>query len=134
MTLAEHIRVSELGVTEFVDGVIPDWLLDDLDDYGEGQIDGLEYSDKVGEYTRDLEIAIGSAGFTMETRAGAEGGNWVTNNVFRWGKGSWKGSGGPKWHFHMGPRRFMVHHLPWQSRTWRMHVTKEIMRSLGVRW
>jgi hypothetical protein len=131
MTVGEHIRTSELGLTEFVDGVIP-YL--DVEDYDEGQIAGLEYSEEVGAYTRDLELLIYSAGATMETRAGAEAGNWVQNNLFRWGKGAWKNSGGQRWHVHLGPGKgVMRHHLPQQFTTWRYHapaVVKRWLRSL----
>jgi len=134
------------GLEAFVDGVVPDIPYCDSDvckaisdpfeanGYYDVNDPGMSFAQGAGVVTRDVEIALLTAGVTMETRGGAEGGNWVTNNVFRWGKGSWKGSGGPRWHAHVGPRRFMGHHLPWQARTWRTHVTKEIMRSLGIRW
>lgn len=133
LTAGEHWRATGEGTLAFVDGVVP--FADPLADiYADSPIHGLEYSRDVGEYTRNLEIAIATAGGTLETRAGAEAGNWVTQNVFRWGKGAWKNSGGPRWHFHLGPRRFMGHHLPHQAKTWRMHVKREIMRKLGIRW
>ncbi|HEX2836058.1 MAG TPA: RHS repeat-associated core domain-containing protein [Thermoanaerobaculia bacterium] len=129
MTLSEHLRASELGITEFVDGVIP-FLDVDENDYG-SNVEGLEYSELIGEYTRDIEIALAAGGATMETRGGAEAGNWITNNVFRWGKGAWKNSGGPKWHFHLGPGKgVMRHHMPYQFQTWRHHAPQVVMRWL----
>jgi RHS repeat-associated protein len=139
-------RVALDGVQAFTDGVVPDIpfceseICNRISDpfaangYYNVNDPGLRSAQVIGATTRDIEIALLSAGATMETRAGADGGNWVTNNAFRWGKGSWKDSGGPRWHFHAGPRRFMGHHLPSQAGTWRMHVTKELMRSLGIRW
>ena len=130
MTAAEHWKATGYGVMAFADGVVP--FADPLEDYyNDGSVDGLEYSKKIGEYTRDLEIAIATAGGSMETRGGAEAGNWITNNVFRWGKGSWKNSGGQKWHFHLGPGKgVMRHHLPYQFQTWRHHAPQVIKRFL----
>jgi RHS repeat-associated protein len=132
MTVREHAQVTGHGLAAFADGVIPDVPFCDVcDKYtdpfaGAGVYDisepGMRTNQIIGAATRDIELALLTAGGTMETKAGAEGGNVVTNNVFRWGKGSWKNSGGPQWHVHLGPRRLMIHHLPYQAKAWLYHA------------
>jgi RHS repeat-associated protein len=61
-----------------------------------------------------------TAGLTAETRAGAQGGNWLTRNVFRWGVDR---QGPHGLHFHLGPGKpLMRHHLPKQIRQWFYHL------------
>ena len=50
--------------------------------------------------------------------------NYVTEKIFRWGYGAWKGGRG--WHFHLWP--VMKHHLPQQIRTWFYHSLDVIQR------
>jgi hypothetical protein len=69
-------------------------------------------------------VAMGGAG-TYEQ--GEAAGNWITRNVFRWGKGRWKGGEG--WHFHLGfGEGLMKHHLPQQFNTWRYHAWAKLRR------
>lgn len=143
LTAGEHWAAGGAGLLAFVDGAVPfgDPVAAHVE-YDDGSVAGLEYSLKAGEYTRNLELALlmggAAARATMETPGGASAGNWVTNNVFRWGKGAWKGSGGQRWHFHLNPmpgrvgqasgighrgsETVMMHHLPHQARTWAAHV------------
>src|SRR5437588_3529176 len=106
MTLGEHARVTGHALAAFADGVIPDIpFCKACDEYTDpfaasGVYDpndpGMRSAQVIGSTTRDIEFALLSAGGTMETKAGADGGNWVTKNAFRWGKGSWKNSGGAR--------------------------------------
>ncbi len=120
--------VSKMGLAAFADGVVP--FADPFENMGVYNPDelGLEYSRTIGELTRDAEIAIASAGATMETAAGAKsGGNYVTRNVFRWGTP--KGPHG-QWHFHLGPGKAMRWHLPSEFGTWRHHAAAIVTRWL----
>lgn len=85
MTLAEHLRATELGITEFVDGVVPGLDVDESD-YG-ANVDGLAYSEILGEYTRDAEIMIASVGAGWAgagaRTAGREFSHWIPDRLLK---------------------------------------------------
>ncbi|HRS17566.1 MAG TPA: hypothetical protein P5234_15125, partial [Thermoanaerobaculaceae bacterium] len=127
-------RATGYGLAGFVDGVVP--FYDPLAAAGayDPGFPGVAASQQIGALTRDIDLALWSAGATMETQAAAtSGGNWVTRNVFRWGTYHH----GP--HFHLGPGTRVVeaHRILLPSfqgaRGWWFHanaVVSRWMRSL----
>ncbi len=82
------LDVSGMGLAAFTDGVLP--FIDPFEDaevYNPDEL-GLEYSQKIGELTRDVEIAIASTG----SNALFGGGTWANKGQYlRFGHSFTKG-------------------------------------------
>jgi RHS repeat-associated protein len=125
-SFSRTLDVSGMGLAAFADGV--NLFGNPLEERGYYNPDelGLNHSRTIGEVTVYVELAIATAGVTAETAGGAQAGNYITNNVFRWGTSKRYGL-----HFHLGPGNAMKHHLPMQLNTWRHHAWAIVKRTFN---
>jgi uncharacterized protein RhaS with RHS repeats len=103
-----------------------------------------DFQDKANTFDKDASVAgvcmagavwggVALGAVTAETAAGAAGGTFITNNLFRWGTKAAYKEGGKMvqkgLHCHVGPgKELMRHHLPYQARTWLNHAKAKLTR------
>jgi hypothetical protein len=85
-----------------------------------------------GSWVPDAVAAIASGGATTHERVMLQGTGWLKNNVFRWGRQSFKVRGQylqNQLHFHLGPGKgLMLHHLPHEFRGWRGNLWNNLKK------